>query len=342
MSKSRSRVVAVVALAAVTLLLMAPAAGADTASDEARVLSLLNQTRASAGAPALGVDPSLSAAARAWSASMATAGTISHNPSLTTQIVGWSRLGENVGRASSVEGVHQALLNSPAHYQNMVDTGFNAVGIGVAHANGSFFVTQTFATFASAAPRAPALPTAIVPAGGTLRASPTQASARYSDPDGAAGYVYFVLADATGTAVRQGWSAQVCSGCVATFTFAPVPDGQYALYAAANDGGLASGWAGPQVFWVDRTAPSAPTAITTTRTQASARYADPDGTAGYIYFWVVGPGGGVVKEGWSGSTCNGCTATLGLPTLSSGVHTVYAVAYDGLASTIAGPVSIIL
>jgi hypothetical protein len=321
---------------------MAPAARADTASDEARVLFLLNQARSAAGAPALGVNPSLSAAARTWSTTMAAAGTIWHNPSLSTQIVGWSRLGENVGRASSVDAVHQALLASPGHYQNMVDTGFNAVGIGVAYANGSVFVTQTFAQFASPAPRAPALPTEIVPAGGTLRTSPTQASARYTDPDGTAGYVYFVLADAAGAAVRQGWSAQACSGCVATLAFAPVPDGVYALYAAANDGAMASGWAGPQVFWIDHTAPSSPTAVTTTRTQASARYTDPDGTAGYVYFWVVGPGGAVLKEGWSGPTCNGCTATFVLPALGAGVHVVYAVAYDGLASPITGPVSVTL
>ena len=203
-------------------------------------------------------------------------------------------------------------------------------------------MTQAFAKFASPAPRAPGLPTELVPAGGTLRTSPTQASARYSDPDGSPGHVYFVLADGAGTPVRQGWSAQACSGCVATFAFSPVPDGVYALYAAANDGGLASGWAGPQVFWVDRTAPSAPTAVTATRTQASARYSDPDGTAGYVYFWVVGPSGAVLKEGWSGRTCSGCNATLALPTLGAGGHTVYAAAYDGLVSTIVGPISVTL
>ncbi|MEA2901490.1 MAG: hypothetical protein QOH36_1377 [Actinomycetota bacterium] len=342
MSRTRSRVVAVGALVAVTLLLVTPAATADSVSDEARVLSLLNQTRAAVGAPALGLNTTLSSVARTWAAAMATAGRISHNPSLSTQVVGWSRLGENVGVGPSVDAVHEALRNSPGHYANMVDSAFNAVGIGVAYAGGSVYVVQDFATLAVPAPRPPALPTEVTPAGGTLRTSPTQASARYSDPDGTSGYVYFVLVDAAGVAVRQGWSTPACSGCVATFAFAAVPDGLYALYAAANDGVLASGWSGPQVFWVDRTAPAAPTAVTATRTQASARYTDPDGAVGYVYFWVVGPGGAVVREGWSGATCNGCTATFVVPMLGPGVHVVYAVAYDGLASPITGPVSITL
>ncbi|MEA2827362.1 MAG: hypothetical protein QOG43_1801 [Actinomycetota bacterium] len=342
MSNTRSRVVAFGALLAVALLVVTPAARADTASDEARVLTLLNQTRATAGVPALGIDSTLASVARVWATTMATAGTISHNPSLSTQIVGWSRLGENVGKASSVDAVHQALLNSPGHYANMIDGAFNAVGIGVASAGGYVYVVQDFAKLAVPAPRAPTLPIEVTPAGGTLRTAPTQVSARYTDPDGTPGYVYFVLADATGAAVRQGWSTPACSGCVATLAIAPVPDGIYALYAAANDGGLASGWSGPQVFWVDHTAPSAPAAVTTTRTQASARYADPDGAAGYVYFWVVAPGGAVVKEGWSGATCNGCTATLAVPALGPGVHTVYALAYDGLASALTGPVLVTL
>jgi hypothetical protein len=341
LSRARSRVVAVVALATVALILLAPAARADNVSDEARILALLNQTRASAGVPALVVNPTMASVARTWAGTMAGAGTISHNPNLSTLVTGWTRLGENVGMGGGVDSVHQALLNSPPHRQNMVDPAFNSVGIGVAYSGGSVFVVQAFAALASTVPRPPAVPTEVTPDATTLRASPTQASARYSHPDRKPGWVYFVLVDRTGAAVRQGWSAQACSGCVATFAIAPVPDGIYALYAAANDGTSASGWTTPPVFWVDRSAPAPPSALTSTRTQASARYSDPDGTSGYVYFWVLGPAGSVVKEGWSAPTCSGCVATLALSGLGSGGHFLYAAAYDGLYSPIAGPISFV-
>jgi hypothetical protein len=341
LSSARSRVVAVVALAAVALVLLAPAARADTVSDEARVLALLNQTRASAGIPALVVNPTMASVARSWAGTMAAAGTISHNPNLSTLVTGWTRLGENVGMGGSVDSVHQALLASPPHHQNMVDAAFNSVGVGVASNGASVFVVQTFAALATPVVRPPAVPTEVTPGATTLRTSPTQAAARYSHPDRKPGWVYFVVVDRTGAAVRQGWSAQACSGCLATFAFASVPDGIYALYAAANDGTSASGWTTPPVFWVDRTVPAPPSALTSTRTQASARYSDPDGTSGYVYFWVLGPTGTVVKEGWSAATCSGCVATLALSGLGSGAHSVYAAAYDGLYSPIAGPVSFV-
>jgi hypothetical protein len=342
MSITRSRAVAVVALAAVALVLLAPSAGADAASDEARILTLLNQARASAGAAGLVVNPSLSSAARSWAGSMARAGAISHNPNLSTIVTGWTRIGENVARGSSADAVHQALLASPAHRQNMVDPAFNSVGVGVAYGGGSLFVVQDFAALPTAAANhPPAMPTAVTPDGGaTLRTSPTQASARYADPDGTLGYVYFKLIDRTGAAVRQGWSNQVCSGCTATFAFAGLPDGVYAMFTAGWDGALASAWSTPKGIWISHTTPSAPTAVSATRAQVSARYADPDGATGYVYFWVRGPSGALVKEGFSGAACSGCTAALALPALASGSYTVVAAAFDGLVSPAVGPVAV--
>ncbi|MGH7358549.1 MAG: CAP domain-containing protein, partial [Candidatus Rokuibacteriota bacterium] len=56
----------------------------------------------------------------------------------------WRRLGENVGRGPSVDAIHQALVNSPGHYANLVDPGFRLVGVGVLNINGTLWVAQVF------------------------------------------------------------------------------------------------------------------------------------------------------------------------------------------------------
>lgn len=126
------------------------------ATDEARFYSMLNQVRAAAGAPALILDSGVSNTARAWSQQMAAAGDISHNPNRQAQITGWSMLGENVGYGSSVDILENALVNSPHHYENMVNPDYVLVGVGVAYGNNYVYVTEDFVTpagqRASAAP----------------------------------------------------------------------------------------------------------------------------------------------------------------------------------------------
>ena len=94
----------------------------------------------------LAVDGTLVSVARSWAGNMAAAGGISHNPSLASQgPSGWQKLGENVGQGGNVDSLLQAFVNSPAHYQNLVDPAFNYVGIGVVYGSGDLiFVTVDF------------------------------------------------------------------------------------------------------------------------------------------------------------------------------------------------------
>lgn len=160
----------VVALLAVASSLAQPAA-ADVAGDEAAFLGRLNELRAARGVAPLTPTSELTAVARTWSASMAAAGTISHNPSLASQgPPNWKRLGENVGVGMDVAGLHQAFVDSPSHYRNMVDGTFDSVGIGVVRgADTSIFVTVNFMTtkaapVAAAPVAAPAPPPEPTPA----------------------------------------------------------------------------------------------------------------------------------------------------------------------------------
>ncbi len=334
---------AVLTTAVVMVLAPASPASADVASDESRVLTLIQQTRSSAGAPALRVDASLTSVARNWAAKMASDGTISHNVGIGSTIKA-SKLSENVGMGGSVDIVHQAFLNSPGHRANMVDKGVNSVGVGVAWAKGYVYVVQDYAMLSgSSTPpppnRAPAVPTLPTPANATVvRSAPTQASARYADPDGHSGRVFFAVTDETGKVVRQAWSPLVCNTCRASVTFAALPDGFYGLVTAAYDGNLTSAVSPTWAFTVDRNVPRAPSSLKRVGANATAVYSDPDGTAGWVRVYVLNAAGTILSEGWTARVCSGCTVTYPLPALGAGTYRLHAISYDGLLSTAVGPV----
>lgn len=124
---------------------IAPAAHADSVSEEAQFLDLTNQLRASLGIQQLTPNAQLISVARNWSAQMAAAGTISHNPALTSQAPSnWTQLGENVGMGGAVGAIQTAFINSPHHYENLANGAYNQVGIGVVDSNGTIFVTVDF------------------------------------------------------------------------------------------------------------------------------------------------------------------------------------------------------
>lgn len=77
-------------------------ARADGPSDEASFVAEINALRATRGAPALEIDAGLTARARSWAGTMAGQNTIWHSS-----------------------------MNSPHHYDNLVDLAFRSVGIGV-------------------------------------------------------------------------------------------------------------------------------------------------------------------------------------------------------------------
>ena len=124
----------------------APAAHADSVSEESQFLALTNQLRSSLGLQTLTPQAQLTSIARQWSGQMAAAGTISHNPNLVSQAPSnWTVLGENVGMGPAVAAIQTAFINSPEHYANLTKSAYNFVGVGVTDgANGTIFVTVDF------------------------------------------------------------------------------------------------------------------------------------------------------------------------------------------------------
>jgi hypothetical protein len=152
-------------LLAVTVLagLLVPAAAGATDGQEADFLSEINAERRSRGLGTVVASSDLIEVARAWSARMAAEGRIWHDPNITERVDGWTVLGDNVGRGSSVSAIHQAFMESPTHEDVILDPRFNEVGVGVVMEGAMMYVTEVFALRSSSpapvvAPRRRAAP----------------------------------------------------------------------------------------------------------------------------------------------------------------------------------------
>jgi hypothetical protein len=159
------RLLAKMSVALLGMALLAPAlsavlatsAYADPGSEEARFVALTNQLRVNHGLNPLATSGTLVAVARRWSSNMAAAGAISHNMNLPNEVsLQWQKLGENVGTGSTVDSIQNAFINSPHHYENLVDPVYNYVGIGVVDSGGRIYVTVDFMQLGSVPARAPA------------------------------------------------------------------------------------------------------------------------------------------------------------------------------------------
>ena len=128
---------------------------------ETYFLKLVNEVRAKVGAKPLVFDGELLASADAHSLWMAQTGNYSHTgikgsnagKRMTDASYGWQSWGENIAlgfggfNEDTVRSLHEAFVNSPVHYANMINPKFEEIGIGVQLGpNGSVYVTQNFGT----------------------------------------------------------------------------------------------------------------------------------------------------------------------------------------------------
>lgn len=139
-------------------------AQANTVSDEAAFVAKVNELRAGKGLAPLQVNANLTEKARAWSAGMAAAGKIWHSTLSDGVTENWKKLGENVGMGGSVDGLHRAFVNSPLHYDNLVDPAFSHVGIGIVMNGSTIYVSQVFMQLMSVRPPTNTVPTTPVTA----------------------------------------------------------------------------------------------------------------------------------------------------------------------------------
>lgn len=141
----RARIIAVAASALLVpsaFVVLAPAAHAGDAST---IVSLTNAERSERGLAKYSANSSLNSVAQTWSEKMAKSGKLAHNPSLTSQVKGYRYVGENVGYGSSTSKIFNALMNSTAHRNNILDKDFTQIGVGASRdGNGRLWITQVF------------------------------------------------------------------------------------------------------------------------------------------------------------------------------------------------------
>ncbi len=136
---------------------VAPTASAGAtmvSASEGDFLSAINSLRASKGLRTLQVSGQMASVARSWTSRMASAGAISHNPSLAAQAPGdWTKVGENVGVGWDVPSLMAAFQDSPTHYANLVDPAWTHVGVGVQTGpDGRIYTTHDFVALPVAPP----------------------------------------------------------------------------------------------------------------------------------------------------------------------------------------------
>jgi len=183
----------------------------------------------------------------------------------------------------------------------------------------------------------PAVPYNVTPAHGSVFGSPyTSVSAVYSDPDGGPGALAFGVWNYQNQLVWSQWSAQLCSGCGAAFNVPALPDNWYYVMVIGHDGvQYSSAWSAQQWFFVDTLPPSvsevtpANGASGGSPAQVSARYSEPYGFTGTVYFWLRTTAGASILEASPVPGGNGVVAAKAIPTLGPGTYNLWAMASDG-------------
>ncbi len=113
------------------------------------MIQLVNQERQKAGVSPLTIDPELSRVARIKSQDMKDNGYFSHtSPTYGSPFdmmksfgITYRTAGENIALNSSVEGAHTSLMNSEGHRENIMNSSFTHIGIGIV--DGRYY-TQMF------------------------------------------------------------------------------------------------------------------------------------------------------------------------------------------------------
>jgi hypothetical protein len=134
----------VTGLGGAALLAGTAAPASATTSIERSFISDLNQARADNGRPALVVRADLVQVARGQAGRMASSDTLYHNPNLTSDVSNWRCVGENVGYGPTESAVDAAFMASTPHRDNILDTDYTELGIGVVVSNGRVWVAEVF------------------------------------------------------------------------------------------------------------------------------------------------------------------------------------------------------
>lgn len=125
----------------------------ETISDPRQILVGINRQRQAMGIPPLRPDPLLTSVATEYARQIAQRGLVAHSLTpgdspaarLRSAWIVADRVAENVARAPTLAAANARLNQSPSHRANRLDPAIDAVGIGIAPANGQVYLVELFA-----------------------------------------------------------------------------------------------------------------------------------------------------------------------------------------------------
>ena len=297
----------------------APSIGTVQALYAQDLLARVNAERAARNSasqpvPALAVDPGLAAAAQSWSARLASTGVV-QDPALAAcgsaptagqvcELAGNSgNSGNGLWPGDGSDGMESAYMSSAGHRQNMLDAGYDEVGIGVTCAGGQAWTVEVFGyAYGSIGPAQSRQAAQHAVAGDPVPPGPAVAGTQTGDPVYCPGQTVGPNGRTTSTGGQYAYP----------FSVPPVPGEPVAVPTTV---GIAAA-AGDRGYWVARsdgsvTALGSATDFGSMAGQALAFpvvriVSTPDG-GGY---WLVGSDGGVFSFG--DATFFGSTGSLHL------------------------------
>ena len=144
--------------------------------------------------PPLSVDPGLAAAAQSWSAHLASIGTVQDpnmagcgpapGPQQICELAGNSgSSGNGLWPGDGSDGMEAAYMSSPGHRQNMLNAGYDEVGIGVTCSGGQAWTVEVFGfAYGNLGPAEARQSDQLAVAGDPVPAAPTVAGLQTGDP----------------------------------------------------------------------------------------------------------------------------------------------------------------
>lgn len=106
---------------------------------------MINRARDDRSVGSLSLSERLSRRAHRHSEEMADAGTLFHSCLSCSGRRSPSAMGENVGVGDSLQAVHNALMDSSSHRENILSSAYQRVGVGIVKRGGRVWVTELFA-----------------------------------------------------------------------------------------------------------------------------------------------------------------------------------------------------
>ena len=111
---------------------------------ERQLHKMIVNARQNNGLDSVSLSGKLSRRAHRHSAEMARSGKLFHSCLDCRRGSGSTFLGENVGVGASLDSVHDALMKSASHRDNILKSAFERVGVGVVRKGGRIWVTEIF------------------------------------------------------------------------------------------------------------------------------------------------------------------------------------------------------